>query len=379
MKAQQTKATVLEKILKYWEDTMFTFWFQFSLKKIQPLGPVAHWESFREYARTFCVGQKFDMARYYDVPEDVDLGSFKIIPLMLVSWLSNSKRVFRVSGDMQSRLESIRLGNMRLSDLVFPFPSFCVELGMELLGSNGSNYDFILVHDTNKLLFPDLPENKIRSFTTFSSKNTTYCGMSREKMAELRSHLQRGYTSGKDLRRDVEYLKQVALQGGRTVSAGETLLINIQKDDLIEDYLEGLVNAGLTKADLARVRLVFNLCIYLQSLPPLFQNEEGVKWKEELLPAQTSDRVFIRSANICEITGKHIIDSMIVDERGEKVQGAGGWELPPHWRRAHRRRPPGKGNDPTAEKTVKVKHALVRADKIQEFGGTTGSISEVKP
>jgi hypothetical protein len=382
MKKQKTKARVLDAFLRYWEDTFFMRQVTDTLNHEEVRGTVKHWSEFRQYARNFRLGQLYDLTRFHECPKLlVGIQDFTAI---LLSWITNSKRVFRISTEMQIRFEMIRFGNIKVSDIILPFPAFGVELDTEMEYAQGGAFDFMVVSKYHELIYPNIAEmcrekkEPLSAITTYSSAQTTYRSIPTVKKKEILGNVQRGYSSKKDLKRDVMYLREKAIEGGRQMGRSETIIIPVSEDCLAEDFL-----AEATKTfppeDVKRIRVIFNLCLYLQSLPAKHMLDEGKKWKEEPIENETpSESTLIRSANLCDIVGRHILDSMMVDKEGLVVLPGSGWEQPPHWRRAHKRRPPGKGSDPTAEKSVKIPHALVRADRIPEFGGVIGSVAEVK-
>jgi hypothetical protein len=382
MKNQKTKARVLEAFLRYWEDTFFMRQVTDTLNHEETTGTVKHWSEFRQYARDFRLGQLYDLQRFHKCPKLlVEIQDFAAI---LLSWITYSKRVFRISKEMQARFEMISLGNIMVSDIVLPFPAFGVELDTEMEYAQGDAFDFMVVSNYHELIYPKIAEmcreknEPLSAITTYSSAQTTYRSIPATKKKEIMGNAQRGYSRHKDLARDVAYLREKAIEGGKQMGRSETIIIPVSEDCLAEDFLAKATEM-FPPEDVRRIRVIFNLCLYLQSLPAQHEQEEGKKWKEEPFEddGTPSGSTLTRSANLCDIVGRHILDSMLVDKGGREVLAGSGWELPPHWRRAHKRRPPGKGSDPNAEKSVKVRHSLVRADRVPEFGGVIGSVAEV--
>ena len=384
MKKQKTKARVLEAFLRYWEDTFFMQQVTNMLEGKPITGIIRHWSEFRAYARDFRIGQEYDQERFRKGAPAFTVGIQDFTAIML-SWIVHSKRVFRISKEMQTRFEAISLGNIQVSDILIPFPAFAVELDTEMQHAEGDAYDFMVVSNFHELLYPRIAamckekDEPFSAITTYSSAQTTYRSIPSEKKKEILGNVESGYSRQKDRDRDLQFLREKAIEGGKRMSRSETIILPTKEDMLAEDFLTE-IGKTFPPEDVKRVRVIFNLCLYLQSLPTRSKNEEGVKWLEEPVEGDgmSAGSTLARSANLCDIVGRHILDSMIVDTEGQPVPRGGGWEHPPYWRRGHKRRPPGKGNDPAAEKSVKVPHTLVRPDRIEEFGGVVGSVGEVQ-
>jgi hypothetical protein len=115
-------------------------------------------------------------------------------------------------------------------------------------------------------------------------------------------------------------------------------------------------------------RIVIGLLMYLSSLPS--QSPHVSDW----VPPQrgTADPSAIYDGmEVCHVRSTH---TLTTTERAVVDNGRTGRELAAHWRKGYWRRPLGKGNDPTAEKTVWIKPVLVREDRLEDGalpGGAT--------
>ena len=365
--------------LRAWEDYMFVLQVNEECQGGFPRGPARHWSEFRDYLLRYRQGERFDKERFIPDAESSDLRNVNT-PALLASWIAYSKRVFRLSVDMQAKLQAIKLGNVRVEDLILPFPAFGIQLETPFTGNDGKMYSFILVNNFHELLLPEATVGtKMTSITAFADLLLGYEALNHRDKKDVLEDISKGKMdrakrmTSKLSNKLVESIEKVGNLGN------DSLVIPLNKDLLAEDFLNDLAKAGTDPRFLLEIRIFFNLCLYLQSLPAEAEKEEGVKWQTEVSDSLIGVRPVITSeTEVCDIVGRHIIDSMVVDRR-QKTSVHVGWEISaPHWRRAHKRRPPGLGHDPTAEKTVKVRHTLVREDLMPEVGVVKGSVSDLK-
>ncbi len=334
-----------------------------------------NWHSLRDYILTFRATDQFDAARY--IPKtSPDKEVLQLIPALITIWVAHSKRIYRLSPEMQKQFSRIGFGNIRLSDILMPLNSFAVQLGTTLVDEAGYQCNLVL---TTNLLRPSDSGEVRPTINVLGLPQSTirYSGLNpRDRdvlLSKIRKH---GIHKGPDAQR---LANQYAAMSKHISHVGNVSL-PYEDDQLIEDYFKQLRGKGLNDTDLVQARIIFNLCLYLQSLPPSAEQEEGVTWNTETVSmAPGSSPVITARTEVCDIIGHHILTSMIVEEKAKKSEQSHptGYEVAPHWRRAHLRRPPGKGHIPDAERTVKVRHTLVRADRIPEVGVIKGSETEV--
>ncbi|MFH1077907.1 MAG: hypothetical protein V1745_01320 [Patescibacteria group bacterium] len=111
------------------------------------------------------------------------------------------------------------------------------------------------------------------------------------------------------------------------------------------------------------IRLVAGVCLYVASLPP------GSSHRSDWTPLNKTQRLDPRAitndAEICRITSVHSLTAEERDAVTELSQsGRPTYELCAHFRRGHWRRPPGKGDNPSAPRNVWVRPTLVRRDRL---------------
>jgi len=111
------------------------------------------------------------------------------------------------------------------------------------------------------------------------------------------------------------------------------------------------------------VRLAAGFSLYLASLPP------GSSHRSEWSPLSKSQRLDPRAitnaAQVCLVSSVYrmsVEERQVADEHVASQKPS--YELCAHFRRGHWRRPPGKGDDQTAAKTIWVRPTLVRRDRL---------------
>ena len=119
------------------------------------------------------------------------------------------------------------------------------------------------------------------------------------------------------------------------------------------------------------LRVVVGLVLYLKTLPA---DSRHVSPPTQPFRSGLPDRKVITNRwEVCNVT------SVIPLTREERVfygiegnleqQRQAKRELSCHFREGHWRRPPGKGDDPTAPRTVHVRPCIVRRDRLPKDGG----------
>ena len=114
--------------------------------------------------------------------------------------------------------------------------------------------------------------------------------------------------------------------------------------------------------------------MYLKTLTPA-QYEKYVC--HEKVKRSSGLRLVTNEADICTVQS---VCTLTDNERiifRNISNGTKSYEVSPHYRRGLWRRPPGKGNDLEAEKTVWVRPTLVRADRVLENTLPVGSQTTV--
>ena len=118
------------------------------------------------------------------------------------------------------------------------------------------------------------------------------------------------------------------------------------------------------------MRIVLGLCLYLNTLEGRSTKRVNPmpKWERA---HSTDPRTLLVESEVLTVTGENILSSddqrfySLMKEKGLSVALK---EMGVHFRSAHWRRPPGKGDDRTAPKTVRVRSCYVRPDRLPPEG-----------
>ncbi len=385
-------ALIVEMFLRVWEDVCFREHMAAVAANRQTEPAFENAPSFRDYLLQYRPGDVFDEKRFipsHDPNIKLATGVMAAAPALIASWVSGSKRIFRLSAEMQARFETIGFGNLRLSDVLLPFPTFGIQLATPLQDSREKNgeYRFMFVWSSHLAVNIPLQHQQSVNFVLLPDVMRGYGGLDPLK----RNQAQKAF-----LDPSLPYPKRMRI--GKTLDellvAHKKMYENsgpigsmfapsdaLETDTLIEDFFaEYKEKIRLHDVYMRQARIALNLCLYLQSLPSSAETEKGTEWKAEYLPKRDLKAPFpviTKRTEVCDIVGHHIIDAMVINKRSSAAR-AGGWEMEPRWRRAHTRRPPGKGSDPTAEKSVKVRHYLIREDLVAQGRLVQGSLAEVR-
>ncbi len=152
--AKRNDSLVVEMFLRMWEDVCFMEHAS-AISHAQPSDPVlANAPLFRDYLLNFRPGDRFAEERFIATDTDTVVGVMAAAPALIASWVVGSKRIFRISVEMQKRFANIKFGNLRLSDIQLPFPVFGVQLEApvkdEPVKDDVAEYGFMFVWMLNK-------------------------------------------------------------------------------------------------------------------------------------------------------------------------------------------------------------------------------------
>lgn len=356
-------------------------------------GPIVHFPEFRKWLLTRKPGEVFDHDRFSGKGEAYDaigklLGHAADFPLYLTGWTVCSRRVYRLTSELQLLLNATSLQDVLWSDIHLPFDSFAIALENPIVDSKGKEFDTIMV-----LRFGDTRDAAATVFLGFfvlcsdveklpplSEAEKIYISriVRKKKFERLKSFLNK---------RDDETRKHIL----DFLPGWEFLL----KENRIADML---VTASLN--ELAKkshgeskdwyederpvcesaMRIVLGLCMYLKSLPPLpAVTPYRSDWTPIPHPRKDDPLAVTKGSEVCTVSSIYTIseEERMILTNIQRVPGSqGGWEVRAHFREGHWRRPKGKGHDPTAQKTVWVRPTIVRRDRLPE-GGVPGGTEKV--
>lgn len=379
---------VLEGLLREWEDLCFLMRIQVKMYERENRyhgiaqsiidGPLSHWSEFRKYLNDFDPQKTFDRRRFCGETNQTGRVGLSLNAPLLAGWAAHSRRVFQVNEAVQEKLESIDPGRMLLSDLTWPLDSFGISFEKPVFKFDGYTYRFALVSNYKDLLYPERDQNQL-AIAFLPDWMRKYYGIRQEKREKARKYFEAGKQTKvmAVLDKYVERLLNREDSGVKTwqCSPNKNIKINtLTNFDQARDkgYVAGREQGfSLKKASREGVDVIFkaceavlNLVIFLETIGGECTQKlpEGVPPAEER-PEQNRGKSLTTSSDVFEVDNEHIVQSVNrLSVPGNKSDR----ELRPHWRRGHKRRPPGKGDDPTAEKTVEVSPTLVRGDKLGE-------------
>ncbi|MFA5184913.1 MAG: hypothetical protein WC551_00290 [Patescibacteria group bacterium] len=362
----------LETALVRWEDTLMLGNLRNALDiypaKYEPNGNLLRsYTGFRQYLRSYR-GGPFDFDRYFD-----DGGMFEgkilhrldvFFPPMLASWMGKSRRVFSLDRDLTNLLLQTSLEGVTWGEIRWPFETLVLTFeDSPLASADGSCY-----YDCVLFGVVDYPEPIGKQLQAYLFSETAYMriffnDVERRKFKELWA---RGDIP--NCQRKAAIAIESVLQ--RTNPDLESVVYSsdfkLVKDLPIQEMPEGWISYdGDNQAEIILAnRLVAGLCLYLNSLPSGSPQVSPVRSLSRSQRLQ-DPKAITNDAEICTVSSVYRLTAQEREIIGEhRRANRGSVELCAHFRRGHWRRPPGKGDDPTAAKTVWVRPTLVCRDRL---------------
>lgn len=397
----------LEQGLRLWEDHCFFYRKLVKLVQLRPggvdlssrsglsprevgqlnIGPFAHSEGFRKFLlNSVHERSSFDYEKYVG-PSRVEelLGAKSYLPVVLWAWTQTSRRVYRVSRELQLLLGVTSLNDVTWGELHFPFASFAIALEDPLSDEvSGETYDLLLVSTINKKTEEDSWTDL--DLTLFPAKLGSYTAstlLERKKVNTVWIEkqwrvMERWINSFPERFHDQGVLNiNISLRRNEKTSILDKRW-GYSCDD--SNWDEGLHQGNLLTLWTKVSRIVAGLVLYFKSLPP---NHNYIK-EEHRGAAEQRER--LRSPDkscITDIAQVCTVSSIFELSREERTilescrTGAGGYEVRAHFRCGYWRRPPGLGTDPTAQKTVWVRPTLVRRDRVPNGAVPGGAETDI--
>src|SRR3989344_1102241 len=133
-------------------------------QRIPCVGPLAHFQDLREHLLNIRSPEEFDLARFgatgplYEKGALKDLCGCGTFFIKLASWVTQSKRVWHLNEDLQLMLMASSFGDMRCSEIPWPFETFGISLEVPITCTDGERgafeTDFLLASRPHTL--PDV-------------------------------------------------------------------------------------------------------------------------------------------------------------------------------------------------------------------------------
>lgn len=396
----KTQIVRLEEALRFWENSLFltsAIGMQDETLSIAKLPELSQYLPLKTHdfrgrllgsrTREFTPEMAFGTEDIYNAVKR-SLGHGRTtLPQLLWSWSRRSRRSYTLAPDLQLQLAGTALSSIRTVDISWPFDTFGIALSEPVLIERSSTYqhayDYLLVSRDERLL-----EAGNRDVTVILLLCRHLTGMKYMPL-EDRKRIAKEARRGKDVGRfwDRYNLDQLSLESCINViftsSSNEnfvdSLAQRMQSLDRVDDGLKEKGKAFLTIVN----RIVFGLCLYLSSLTP-DERRNALRWsKGKPVRIQRADphrpETITDEAEVCMVTSVDTISSRDRELLRQIMQSGREIFLPgPHFCQGHWRRPPGKGDNPSAPRTVWVRPYQTGLNQLGENELPGGAIMKVK-
>jgi hypothetical protein len=390
----------LETLVSMWED----HWFIERLRSLAMVkggqeqepthnlkGAIAHAHQFRRFllekphGRTALRLDDF-LPPYSDRASD-GVESFFYLPVPISGWCWSSRRVYRLSAELQAVLLSTALSNLTWADVRLPFDYYMVELATPLMISTGSLCRVVLV---SQIARPDGTTTvMLDAYTDLSGytplgpikKQSLQRLLQRGELTRLHQQLMPAWDSLKVLEQCVRYAYAV-VPGQHILEAPTNLYPDENAATARSSYIrykdepnsETKQMAIQSAVDLTR--LAIGLAVYLQMLPVGSTHLQSARRPQR---QKSFGRAITDGAELFEVTSsiqlthdEHVLTG-IAGTREERAH----LEMSCHFREGYWRRRRGHGHDPSAPKVVHVRPTIVRRDRLPPDGLPLGAAKEL--
>jgi hypothetical protein len=378
----------LEQALRLWEDRHYVYRLTHEMCQIFPdlqrpevKAEDCHFDEFRSYLLHSSSGpldRRFVDTNLIQSEQETQLDNF--FPWMITGWMRHSRRTYRVSEDLQMLLEHTSLDDITWNDVPWPFDSFCIELAAPIKDEGQCLYDAILVSE----ILGSFNEHRLPMLNSISGPDKVFCigvlGRSLCDVQHITDREKRG--AERSLRRRQikplisaldKFVKQTGF-GYRhfhvlvwVMSKFGRLAVSTSYHDILKMTDHGVIDREpmptqdfLSHMDRV-ARITVGLCLYLTMISSHGSHTSDWIRNESHHP---DPKAISNEGQICTVSSIHTLTQRERRLLKEHYEGPRGYELCAHFRCGHWRRPPGKGEDPTAPKTVWVKPTLVRRDRL---------------
>lgn len=373
----------LENLLAHWEDYCEMSSLAAQLHHVCPLAiepgipidePLIHARTLRRFILN-TKNERFDVDRYvYGKTEGFaekwfDGFPLATFPLTLFNWCRHSRRAYSLTRELKNLLLMTKVDDVSWEDVQFPFSTFIIELEDGFKDLDGCIHNFILVdcireEERNKLVLTSIGAKDEQLYPIVGQ----YRFLNLRTAIQHRQYLKAGQLlNAMDNSFNIEVSAFIAPfiveRNGKTVEES----VRERRENAIArsggQYSENFCK-DLCDIEASILRIVVGFTLYLKTLPPGTPHVSS--WQDMHISRKDKHSV-TNGATICTVASsvklspaEHELLEGQIAVRGK------GYEVRTHFREGHWRRPPGKGNDPTAEKTVWVRPCLVRADRLEE-------------
>jgi len=312
-------------------------------------------------------------------------------PQLLWSWSRRSRRSYTLASDLQLQLAGTALSNVRVGDIPWPFDTFGVALP-EPISTHANlgfehRFDYLLV--SRKERFEMTGDREMIVILLICRHLTGMQYMSPEERSRIAKEARRG-SRWKDIGRfwGRYGLDKVSKDGCINpvfiAPAADTLLVDSLTQHMHNTSQDGSVPANKAMAFTTILnRVVFGLCLYLSTLTPE-ERRHHLRWsKGEPASVRRADsrkpETIGDEAEVCMVTSVQTISDRERELLRRIMQSGKEISLPgPHFCQGHWRRPPGKGDDPSAPRTVWVRPYETGIEQLGENELPGGALVKIK-
>lgn len=300
----------------------------------------------------------------------------------LYSWCRDSRRIFKLSPDLQLLLGATDIDRVSVFDIALPFETFAITLPQPIVAPDGMAYDLIMlmrewsVDGSRAMLTVQVYPTAMAGYRSISQfdRRRLLRFVERPRDARRAAEAIVKFTNGLDRRADVcsSSIGAGEFEGPNAPVLSDGSIRSVTQY-MCESFSERFGPAGHALAEAFRLGLGF--CLYLDMCASDGRTHEllsGLPVPKALRgPRLVTDR-----AEVCLVQSMHTLSPQ--EREAFASSSLARSESSPHFRRGYWSRPPGKGDDPDAVKTVWHRPTIVRRDRLLENTLPIGSQSRVK-
>ncbi len=396
----------LSRMLRFWKDVCWSCEMlahttvpgadiEATLRDVMPPA-VSRYETFERLVYDQTV-QKLTLSDWLPTRKQnetfVKLQSFRMFPLEFFEWSRKSRRSFELPAGLSRVFGLATYPKMDWSDVILPYDSFAIVLEEPLRVEEQEDiwleYDTILVtklpllgHIQMRLInkpvvaededhVPDNVKRRIRMFIERGETEKAERWVTTEfETVEKRIVVTPGWrTTVLFSDADIETKTSVALEVADFAARPEF--------HLRANELEGGIEGNLWRLEPFSIaaKIVVGWCMYMDSL-----TSTDIAWREKrrkkvVRGSRGVTGVITEIDHICTVLGKARLDASVYSGTEVSQNASSGFFKRPHWRRRHKKRPPG--TPPGSPKTVRVPTLLIRPDLVPFFGIIGGTHTKI--
>lgn len=383
----------MEQLLELWENKLQLVEAVMNKRWIHDLshqdgenlkGAVINWRLFRKtlLSRKLSDATSFDISEY-TLREYLD-GSvtYRMIPRIIHFWSQTSRRMYRLTEDMQRSLELTQIGKVSWNDIHPPFPSFGLVLPIPIAwdfeGKSKPGIDFVYAEfNAGKILIMALSKDLAeRPYFTEKKSAAIEKAVRSEDFEGLHTLL----TELSSKHFGTPAIQVVVMDH----NDAQPIMDDINSTFTTLATIDGV--SKKTQDDLPDywkliIRMVAGLCLHLETASKdrsTTPKMRSTPWGK-LDPALREARMVTSESLICSVDTARPLSP---EERKmhELIRSVGvnrATQMAVHFRSAHWRKKPGKGADPNAPKCVHVDWAVVNHHLLKDGCAPVASMVSV--